>query len=62
MCHVKISIEVSKQVSGYGAGYWINRNATSDVVRLLRDKSLSFVQASDMFRLLLLVYFSRYVQ
>ena len=62
MCHVKISIEVSKQVSGYGAGYWINRYTTSDVVRLLRDKSLLFVQTSDMFRLLLLVYFSRYVQ
>lgn len=53
--------EVSKVVSGYAANFWINRYTTLDISRLLRDKSLSFVQISDMFKFSSPAYFSRYV-
>lgn len=36
--------DVSKSVSGFTANFWINRYTTLDISRLLRDKSLSFVQ------------------
>lgn len=54
--------EVSKRVSGYAANYWINRYTTLDIARMLRDKSLTFVQISDMFNFSSPAYFSRYVQ
>lgn len=54
--------EVSKRVSGYAANYWINRYTTLDIARMLRDKSLTFVQISDMFAFSSPAYFSRYVQ
>lgn len=54
--------EVSKKVSGYPANYWINRYTSLDIARLLRDKTLTFVQISDMFRFSSPAYFSRYVQ
>lgn len=53
--------EVSKSVSGYAANFWINRYTAFDISRLLRDKSLSFVQISDMFGFSSPAYFSRYV-
>lgn len=54
--------EVSKKVNGYAANYWINLYTILDISRLLRDKSLSFVQISDMFGFSSPAYFSRYVQ
>ena len=54
--------EVSKKVSGYPANYWINRHTILDITRLLRDKSLSFGQISDLFGFSSPAYFSRYVQ
>lgn len=54
--------EVSKKVSGYPANYWINRYTSLDIARLLRDKTLTFVQISDMFKFSSPAYFSRYVQ
>lgn len=54
--------EVSKKISGYAANYWINRYTILDISRLLRDKSLTFVQISDMFGFSSPAYFSRYVQ
>ena len=54
--------EVSKKVSGFAANYWINRYTILDITRLLRDKSLTFVQISDMFGFSSPAYFSRYVQ
>ena len=54
--------EVSKKVSGYAANYWINRYTILDITRLLRDKSLTFVQISDIFGFSSPAYFSRYVQ
>lgn len=54
--------EVSKRVSGFAANYWINRYTILDIARMLRDKSLTFVQISDMFGFSSPAYFSRYVQ
>lgn len=54
--------EISKKVSGYAANYWINHYTALDISRKLRDKSLSFVQISDMFHFSSPAYFSRYVQ
>lgn len=54
--------EVSKSVSGYTANYWINRYTTLEIARLLRDKNLTIVQISDMFRFSSPAYFSRYVR
>lgn len=54
--------EMSKKVSGFTANYWINRYTILDICRKLRDKSLSFVQISDMFHFSSPAYFSRYVQ
>lgn len=54
--------EVSKKVSGYAANYWINRYTSLDIARLLRDKTLTFVQISDMLHFSSPAYFSRYVQ
>lgn len=54
--------EVSNKVSGYSANYWINRYTILDISRCLRNKSLSFVQISDMFGFSSPAYFSRYVQ
>lgn len=54
--------EVSKKVSGCSANYWINRYTAIDIARLLKDKSLTFVNISDMFGFSSAAYFSRYVQ
>lgn len=54
--------EVSKRISGYPANYWINRYTALEIARLLRDKSLTFVQISDEFGFSSPAYFSRYVQ
>lgn len=54
--------EICKKVSGSTANYWINRYTILDICRKLRDKSLTFVQISDMFHFSSPAYFSRYVQ
>ena len=54
--------EVSKKVSGLPAAFWITRYASLDISRLLRDRSLSFTDISDMFGFTSLSHFSRYVQ
>lgn len=54
--------EVCKKVSGHSANFWINRYTSLDISRLLRNKSLTFVQISDMFNFSSPGYFSRYVQ
>lgn len=54
--------EISKKVSGFAANYWINRYTALAISRLLRDKSLTFVQISDMFHFSSPAYFSRFVQ
>lgn len=53
--------EVSKKVSGLPAAYWITRYTALDISRLLRDRSLSFTQISDLFGFSSQAHFSRYV-
>ncbi len=54
--------EVSKKVSGMPANYWITRYASLDISRLLRDRSLSLSEVSDMFGFSSMSHFTRYVQ
>ena len=54
--------EISKQISGCSANYWINRFTILDISRLLRDKLLSFVEIADLFNFPSASYFTRYVQ
>lgn len=54
--------EICKKVSGHSANFWINRYTSLEIARLLRDKSLTFVQISDIFNFSSPAYFSRYVR
>ena len=54
--------EISKQISGNSANYWINRFTILDISRLLRDKQLDFVEIADLFNFSSDSYFTRYVQ
>ncbi len=54
--------EVSKKVSGLPANYWITRYTALDISRLLRDRTRSFTEISDLFGFSSLSHFSRYVQ
>ena len=54
--------EVSKQVSGQSANYWINRFAVLDISRLLRARRMNLVEIADLFEFSSASYFSRYVQ
>lgn len=54
--------EVSKDISGMGANYWINRFATIHIRRLLHDRSMSFTQIADMFEFSSSSFFNRFVQ
>ncbi len=54
--------EVSKNVSGFAANYWINRHTILDIQQLLRDKSLPLTEIADLFDFSSTAYFSRYVQ
>lgn len=58
----KYLTEISSKTSGYSASYWINRYTILDISRLLRDKSLTYANISDMFGFSSPAYFSRYVQ
>ena len=54
--------EVCRKVSGFSAGDWIDRFATIEITRLLKDKSLTFIDISDMFGFSSQSHFTRYVQ
>ena len=54
--------QVTKEVSGCSANYWINRYTVLDIMRMLRDKSLTLVNIADAFHFSSPAYFSRYVQ
>ncbi|WP_297900882.1 helix-turn-helix transcriptional regulator [uncultured Parabacteroides sp.] len=58
----KYLTEVSNKTSGYSANYWINRYTILEISRLLRDKTLTYVNISNMFGFSSPAYFSRYVQ
>ena len=54
--------EVCKKVSGYSANYWINRYAAIEISHLLKDRTLSLTDISDIFGFSSLSHFSRFVQ
>lgn len=54
--------EVSNKTSGFSANYWIDRYTVAEISRLLRDKSVSFVEISDRLNFSSPAYLSRYVQ
>ena len=54
--------EVSKKISGQSANYWITRYTALEISRLLRDRSLTLTEISDMFGFSSLSHFNRYVQ
>jgi len=54
--------EISKSITGNTANWWINRFTILDISRQLRNRSLSFVDISEMFNFSSPAYFSRYVQ
>lgn len=54
--------EVCKRVSGLPANYWITRYTALDISRMLRDRSLSFTDISDMFNFSSPAHFTRFVQ
>lgn len=54
--------QVTKEVSGCSANFWINRYTVLDIMRMLRNKSLTLVSISDAFHFSSPAYFSRYVQ
>lgn len=53
--------EVSKKVSGLPAAYWITRYTSLDISRLLRDRTLTLTDITDMFNFSSSAHFSRYV-
>lgn len=53
--------EVSYKLSGFSANYWIKRFTVQEIKRLLKDKSLTIVQISDMLNFPSSSYFNRYV-
>ena len=54
--------EVSRNVSGYAANFWINRYTALDIARHLRDKKLTLTDIADRFDFSSPAHFSRYVQ
>ena len=54
--------EVCKRVSGFSANSWINCYAAINLVHLLKDKSLSLTDISDMYDFSSQSHFSRFVQ
>jgi len=53
---------VCRKVSGFSAGEWIDRFTTIEIIRLLKDKNISFIDISDMFGFSSQSHFTRYVQ
>lgn len=54
--------ELTKQVSGMSANYWITRFTIIHIRRLLNDRNMTFSEISDMFGFSSPAYFSRFVQ
>ncbi len=54
--------ETCKSVSGCGAAYWINRYASVEISRLLRDRSLTLADIAFRFDFSSTAYLSRYIR
>jgi AraC-like DNA-binding protein len=53
--------QISREVTGFSAGWWINRFTSLDISRQLRDKSQSITDIAESFNFTSLSYFTRYV-
>ena len=52
--------DISREISGKPAGYWIDRFAVTDIIRAVTDTSLTLSEISERFNFRSLSYFSRY--
>ena len=53
--------EISRSITGFSAGWWINRFTTLDISRQLRDRSQNISEIAEAFNFTSLSYFTRYV-
>lgn len=53
--------EISRSITGFSAGWWINRFTTLDISRQLRDRSQNISEIAEAFNFSSLSYFTRYV-
>lgn len=53
--------EISRGITGFSAGWWINRFTLLDISRQLRDKTQSISEIAETFNFNSLSYFTRYV-
>lgn len=53
--------QISREITGFSAGWWINRFTSLDISRQLRDKSQSITDIAESFNFTSLSYFTRYV-
>lgn len=53
--------EISRSITGFSAGWWINRFTTLDISRQLRDRSQNISEIAERFNFTSLSYFTRYV-
>lgn len=54
--------EISREISGEPATFWIDRYSVNEAIRLLRQKELSLTTISSMMNFSSLSHFSKYVQ
>ena len=54
--------EISRSITGFSAGWWINRFTILDISRQLRDRSQNISEIAETFNFSSTSYFSRYVQ
>lgn len=52
--------DISRELSGKPAGYWIDRFAIADIVRTVADKRITLTEVSEKFNFRSLSHFSRY--
>lgn len=53
--------EISRSITGFSSGWWINRFTTLDISRQLRDRSQNICEIAERFNFTSLSYFTRYV-
>lgn len=52
--------DISRELSGKPAGYWIDRFAIADIVKAVADKRITLTEISEKFNFRSLSHFSRY--
>lgn len=52
--------DISRELSGKPAGYWIDRFAIAEIVKTIADKRISLTEVAERFKFRSLSHFSRY--